>query len=181
MLKGWMNTVLVFACAVLAAHSTVQAQVANQQNSGNATQQPAGQATYPQLTAAQKAAQQRAAREPAAQQRLAQQAFAQQNSAPQKIIQPEGFPLDANHEKYVSELLEYWQQNSQRVEKYKCGFKRFEYDPVVVGWRDPTTKRLAAHTVKWGEIRFAAPDRARYETTKIIQFNQNWNSLKKIF
>ena len=169
MLKGCLKTVLFFVCAALIAQPTVIAQGGNPAG-------PTGQQTdrnrTPKLTAEQQAAQQRAALEPVKRQRLAQQAFATQNVTARRINQPEGFPLDPAHDKYVNELLEYWQQNSQRVEKYKCGFKRFEYDPVIVGWRDPATRRLAAHTIKWGEIRFAAPDRARYETTKIVKFKQ---------
>jgi TIGR03009 family protein len=155
--------------------------IAQNGNQGNAAQRQTGRTTAPQLTAEQQSAMQRAASETPAQRNKAQQtldiaqnplSLVSSGTQQQNITQPEGFPLEPAHDKYVNELLEYWQQNSQRVEKYKCGFKRFEYDPVIVGWRDPSSKRLAAHTIKWGEIRFAAPDRARYETTKIVKFKK---------
>ncbi|MDG1875067.1 MAG: hypothetical protein P8J27_14235 [Mariniblastus sp.] len=112
----------------------------------------------PQLTPEQQAAQQRAA----------QEAFAAQQQ--KKIIQPEGFPLSAEHTQYVDDLLSYWEQNSNAVSKYKCNFRRFTYDTDIVDWRAPQSNQLAAHEVAFGEIRFAAPDRARYETTRVMRF-----------
>ena len=134
------------------------------------TQQQAQNQNYqtPQLTPQQRAAQQQAAMQSPAQQRAAQQAYMAEMQ--KKIVQPEGFPLAAEHTKYVDDLLTYWEQNSNAVSKYKCAFRRFEYDSGIVGWRDPQSNKLAAHTVAYGEIRFAAPDRARYETTRIMEF-----------
>lgn len=122
----------------------------------------------PQLTPEQRAAQQRAAMQSRAQQRAAQEAYAAQLQ--KKIVQPAGFPLSAEHTKYVDDLLTYWEKNSTAVNKYKCNFRRFEYDPGVVQYRDPRNNQLAAHSVAFGEIRFAAPDRARYETNRLVEF-----------
>ena len=51
-------------------------------------------------------------------------------------------------------------------------FVRYEYDSEAVNWRDPRNNRLAAHKITQGQIRFAAPDRARYETTNILLFSR---------
>jgi len=146
---------------------------AQQPNSNQAAQQSQQQRQYttPKLTPQQQAAQQQAAQEAYAQeQRRLQQSAAIANPQTGQIVQPEGFPLDAAHAKYVDQLLDYWEQNSNRVEKYRCGFMRYEYDRGIVAWRDPQTNQLAAHAIVKGEIRFASPDRARYETTQVMKF-----------
>ena len=153
-----------------------QQQYQNQQRQAGGQNQQSQAAQYQQrqsnsavqLTPEQRAAQQRAAMQSPANQRAAQEAYAAQMQ--KKIVQPAGFPLTPEHTKYVSDLLSYWETNSNAVSKYKCNFRRFEYDPGVVKYRDPQNNQLAAHTVAFGEIRFASPDRARYETTRIMEF-----------
>jgi TIGR03009 family protein len=105
-------------------------------------------------------------------QQMAATAQAQQQALASPTRQPPGFPLDPEHQKYVNDLLDFWEQNSKRVEKYRCGFVRYEYDSESVNWRDPRTNQLAAHKITQGQIRFAAPDRARYETTNVLQFSR---------
>lgn len=175
MLNRWTKFILVFACGllVLGQFENVQARVQQPNSSGNQT---TGQPfRSPRLTPEQLAAQQKAAMESAAQQKIAQQNFANQNEAGSELLsiqQPEGFPLTADHEKYLGELLSYWEQNSQRVEKYKCSFRRYEYDSEIVAYRDPQNNQLAAFSVAFGEIRFAAPERAKFETTSIMDFSK---------
>lgn len=185
MLNGWIKTVLFIACASLVCPVTGQTQPQNNASRASANQNR--QYTTPKVTAEQKAAQLRAAQEPREQQQRAQQEYANKSgttlkpaqlaiqgisSAPRQIIQPAGFPLEPAHVKYVNDLLDWWEKNSKQVEKYKCDFLRYEYDTENVNWRDPQTNRLAAHKITQGEIRFAAPDRARYETTKVMQFSK---------
>ena len=129
-----------------------------------AAQTPNGQGTYqPQLTPQQEAARLRAQ----------QEALAQSNQAaapPVSMQMPPGFPLPADHAQYVESLLDHWQKVSQQVQMYKCSFRRFEYDTTYVQYRDPQTQMLAAHLVGFGEVRYAAPDRARFETHKLMRF-----------
>ena len=84
---------------------------------------------------------------------------------------PEGFPISAEHEQYLSKLLDYWEQSSERISKYKCNFRRFAYDNAIVNWRDESNQ-LAAHQVAFGEIRFASPDRASYKTSQLMKFEK---------
>lgn len=197
MLTGWKKVASIIVCALAVAPLAAQSQSPNQAQSPNRTQYPTGtnptspqqpgsQSPYqPRLTPQQQAAQQRAAQENNAQQRTAQQAYSTQNmagptagivNAPTRpaatpaIVLPAGFPLSAEHSKYVNDLLDYWEQSSLAVKKYKCKFQRFEYDTSIVAYRDPQTQVLAAYSQAFGEIRFAEPDRARFETTKILDF-----------
>lgn len=168
MLNRWTPVSLSVACAC--AFFTNGVFAAPQQP--GAHQASAQQYRTPRLTPEQQAAQQRAAMESSAQQQLAQESFAAQNRDGQLISmqQPEGFPLPADHTQYLNELLSYWEQNSKRVEKYKCSFRRYDYDSEQVNYRDPNSNRLAAYSVAFGEIRFAAPERAKFETTSIMDF-----------
>jgi TIGR03009 family protein len=183
MLNCWTKTTLLFACTLIVFPTLGEAQARVQQpgptGSNPTTGQPYG---TPRLTPEQQAAQQRAAMESAAQQKLAQENFSNQNQTGQNpdgtgaellsTRQPEGFPLTAEHERYLGDLLSYWEQNSKRVEKYKCNFRRYEYDSQIVAYRDPQTNQLAAFSVAFGEIRFAAPERAKFETTTIMEFSK---------
>ena len=177
MLNGW-NTptttsvqihtfVIAFSVVISLAAGSTLAQSANR--SGTQQQQPAGQQAPRQV---QVTPQQRAAQQQAAMEAQARQQQAVQQAITKRVVQPQGFPLPAEHTKYVSDLLGFWEQNSNAVEKYRCSFRRFAYDTDIVAWRDPNTRQLAAHSVAMGEIRFAAPDRARYETTQVMTFNK---------
>ena len=83
--------------------------------------------------------------------------------------QPEGFPLAPELEEYVGKLLEHWQRTSDQVKAYKCDFIRYDYDPSVVKYLD-AQNRPAAYQVAFGEVRYAAKDRAMFETRKVMQF-----------
>lgn len=80
------------------------------------------------------------------------------------------FELNENEMQYLVQLLDYWQQSSEKVKQYVCQFQRFEFDSDTVNYRDPSDNRLAAATIARGEIRFAAPDRGYYETQRVWAF-----------
>lgn len=147
-----------FALAIFCLSISTAACVAQQTTADD----PAAPAyTTPTLTPAQEAAQQAAA----------QQAWEAQR-AQQALQQPAGFPLAPAEAKYVSDLLDFWETNSQKLQLYQCDFRRYDYDSSLTGYRDPQTNRLAAHSVSDGQIRFAAPDRAKYETTRVMIFDK---------
>jgi TIGR03009 family protein len=178
MLNRWTHSTLFFASTfiVFIYVGSVQA-VVQQQYPAGSSQATGQQFRTPRLTPEQQAAQQRAAAETAEQQKRAQANYATQNPAVPgeellSMRQPEGFPLTLEHEKYVDNLLTYWEANSSRVEKYKCDFRRYEYDSEIVAYRDPQNNQLAAFSVGFGEIRFAAPERAKFETTSIMDFSK---------
>lgn len=196
MLIGWTRIVTLLVCVLTTAPLVSQTQNPNRAPTAGAypasAQYPAGrqnptgqtpaaqnrtgQSAYqPRLTPQQQSAQQRAAQQSHGEQRQIKStpiALTGQSieTRPQPIIQPPGFPLSAVDEKRVNEILDYWEYSSLKVEKYKCKFRRFEYDTLICAYRDPQTRVLAAHSVSAGEIRFASPDRARFETARISDF-----------
>ncbi len=95
---------------------------------------------------------------------------AEQQAAQQRVAQRPFPELPPEQEKYLHDLLDYWQQSSDQVKQYVCDFQRFEYDTEIVNYRDPATNQLAAHSIGAGQIRYAAPDRGYFETTGIMDF-----------
>ncbi len=73
---------------------------------------------------------------------------------------PRGFPLDAQQQKAVDDVLNYWEQRSKSIKRYRCQFNRWEYDPVF-GLRDK------AKTISSGEISYEAPDKGMFKVTEM--------------
>ena len=132
-------------------------------------------AQAPQNQAAQQAAQNRVdPSSPEFAQRVQQQHNAQlaaeQQAAQQRVAQRPFPQLPPEQEKYLHNLLDYWQQSSDQVKQYICDFQRFEYDTEIVNYRDAQSNQLAAHSIATGQIRYAAPDRGYFETTGMMDF-----------
>ncbi len=85
--------------------------------------------------------------------------------------QPDWLPLTADHTEFIEKLLDHWQKSSDQVKQYKCDFMRWDYNPDFCNWRDPKDNKLAAMSVMSGQIRFATPDQARYDTTQVWDFD----------
>lgn len=83
------------------------------------------------------------------------------------------FPeLTPEHIQYIDRVLELWQQSSGQVKQYTCDFRRWDYDPLLCNERDPRDNRLFAHTISDGILRYAAPDKGMFETTKVYDFTK---------
>ena len=85
------------------------------------------------------------------------------------IQQPPGFPLTQEMDDYVGQLLDHWQKMSDQVKAYRCDFTRWDYDASQVDYRD-AQNRPAAYLVAQGQVRYAAKDRAMFETNKMWRF-----------
>lgn len=79
--------------------------------------------------------------------------------------------LSQEHQQFIGQLLDYWQQSSQGVKQYVCDFTRYDYDTKFCNWRNPVDNRLAAASIMTGEIRFNSPDKASYETLHVYDFD----------
>ena len=146
-----MHRKLTALAATLAILVTAQALQAQQSNAtSNNPIRARNQLVQPQ---------QQAGGNPAAQ-------IPQANYAPQRPF-PE---LPADHQEYLDQVLNYWQQTSAQIKRSTCEFLRFDYDPELVNYRDPQTNRLSPFAVAAGKIRFSAPDKGMYETEKIWTF-----------
>jgi TIGR03009 family protein len=72
-------------------------------------------------------------------------------------------PLTPEYQKYLEDVLRYWEQRSKAVERYRCAFKRWEYDPV---FGPPNTFK----TYSEGVIKYAAADKGLFKVEKILHY-----------
>ena len=80
------------------------------------------------------------------------------------------FQLTEQETQYRNQVLDYWQQSSDKIKKYSCKFRRYEFDTDRVNHRNPKTNQLSAASIGVGELFFAAPQRGRYEVNEIWRF-----------
>ncbi len=83
--------------------------------------------------------------------------------APAPSMQPSWIPLPPAHEQYVDQVLQYWEYKSSQVKRYRCAFRRWEYDPVF-GPQD-TFK-----TYSEGQVMYSAPDKGLFRVEKLQQY-----------
>lgn len=74
-------------------------------------------------------------------------------------------PLNAQEQKFLDDVLNYWEQRSKAVERYRCTFRRWDYDPVFGPGN--TFK-----TYSDGSIKYSAPDKGMYKVENI----QHWTA-----
>ena len=80
------------------------------------------------------------------------------------------FELTQEEEQYRNQVLDYWQQSSDKINKYSCKFRRYEFDTDKVAHRNSQTNQLSAASIGVGELFFASPQRGRYEVNEIWRF-----------
>lgn len=83
---------------------------------------------------------------------------------------PAWYPQPAQHQQYVADVLKYWEQSSSKIERYKCSFRRWEYDPAWVK-ADPETGKSPAVRVSYGKIMYGRPDKGKFEVTKVLHYS----------
>lgn len=78
--------------------------------------------------------------------------------------QPPFPPLSAAHQQFLDQVLNLWQQRSEAIQRYRCTFARWEYDPVF----GPAT---GFKTYSQGVIKYAAPDKGLFRVEKTMEYN----------
>jgi TIGR03009 family protein len=76
---------------------------------------------------------------------------------------PDWFPLPKDQAEYLDKVLKFWEFQTGKIERYRCQFKRWEYDQISVG--DPNVPKTYAE----GAIKYAAPDKGLYVVEKATQ------------
>lgn len=79
--------------------------------------------------------------------------------------QPSWFPLAANQQAWVDEVLLAWEKTSDEIVTFKCKMQRWEYDPAF-GPKDPTTP----HTFGEGIVQYAKPDKGMFKVESLKKF-----------
>jgi len=76
---------------------------------------------------------------------------------------PSWIPLPAKHQQYLDQVLAYWEYKSSQIKRYRCAFRRWEYDPVF-GPRD------TFNTFSEGVIKYSAPDKGLFRVETLKQY-----------
>jgi TIGR03009 family protein len=93
------------------------------------------------------------------QQQANQQQVPQQQAAPAAVGAP--FPaIDPRLQKYLDDVLGYWSQQTQAIERYRCDFQRWTYEG------DAVHAKFAQ-----GNIRFMKPDKGTFKVEEMY-FNK---------
>lgn len=98
-------------------------------------------------------------RRPAGPVRTAAQPGPQGRSA----MQPSWVPLPEKHAEYVDQILAYWEYKSSQIERFRCTFKRWEYDPVF-------GPRETFYRYSEGQIKYAKPDKGLFQAEKVLTY-----------
>ena len=86
-------------------------------------------------------------------------------AAPLGPVRPSWIPLTPEHEKYIDQLLTYWEFKSSKIERYRSRFKRWQFDPVW-GPRDNY------YIYSEGRIEYLAPDKGLFKTDTMLYYKQ---------
>jgi TIGR03009 family protein len=82
---------------------------------------------------------------------------------------PSWWPLREDHEKYLDEILGYWEYNTGQITRYECKFTRWIYDPAAVR-ADAQTGELPAREISQGVIKYMTPASAMYKVEKVYGY-----------
>ncbi|MBP88811.1 MAG: hypothetical protein CMJ64_19215 [Planctomycetaceae bacterium] len=83
-----------------------------------------------------------------------------QRQAAQPTAGPWG-QLSPQLQAHTDKVLKFWEFHSDKIQRYRCEFKRWEYDQVFHA-KEP-------QTVSAGRIMYAKPDKGLFEVTKLHQ------------
>lgn len=82
---------------------------------------------------------------------------------PQAPAQPEWMPISAQHQQYLDQLLGFWEMKSGQIDRYRCRFKRWQFDPVF-GPRD------TFYTYSEGVVQYSAPDKGLFRVETMLYY-----------
>ncbi len=82
---------------------------------------------------------------------------------------PEWAQLSPKHQEYLDQLLAYWEHKSNQIQRYRCTFKRWEYDPVF----GPPDK---CQTYSEGVIKYASPDKGLFRVDQVLEYQAPKNA-----
>ncbi len=76
---------------------------------------------------------------------------------------PSWIPLPPKHQQYLDQVLAYWEFKSNQVKRYRCTFRRWEYDPVF-------GPKATFNTYSEGVIKYSEPDKGLFRVERMSQY-----------
>ena len=92
---------------------------------------------------------------------------------------PSFLPLTPREEIYVNQLVAYWAKTSSQIQRFRCEFTRWEYDPVFGAGVDAQTGVMQAKTISSGKIRFSSPSKGMFKVERVRQYRPPKNPGEK--
>lgn len=93
----------------------------------------------------------------------AQQPTTQNRSGQTSVNAPSFIPLSTAHQTYIDKVLEYWQNKTSKVDRYRCTFERWQFDTVF-------GPQNTFKTYSTGLIRYADPDKGMFKVEKVLSY-----------
>lgn len=94
--------------------------------------------------------------------------------APRQPPQPP-IQLTPEEQAQVDQILQLWEEKSDKVVTYKCEFDRFEYDPTFL----QGVGGQIALTISKGKISYKKPDKGKFEITEVKKYNPDTRAHEK--
>lgn len=82
-----------------------------------------------------------------------------------QVSKPTWLPLAPKQAEYTNKLLNYWQSNSEQIDRYRVRFKRWQYD-TVFGPRD------LPYSFSEGRIEYAHTDKGQFKTERLLYYTR---------
>lgn len=83
-------------------------------------------------------------------------------AAPRESMRPFP-PLSAVHQKYLDDILKFWEFKSDQIKHYQCEFQRWEYNPTFGPKNDPLTYAK-------GVLKYAKPDKGLFRVDAVSHY-----------
>jgi len=84
-----------------------------------------------------------------------------------RLVQtPQPFQLSPQETDFCDRVLQYWEQRSSAITRYRCKFKRWEYDHVFGPKGQPNTAR----TISYGQVKYEADDKGMFKVDKMTHY-----------
>ncbi len=97
-------------------------------------------------------------------QAMEQQLAAQQAALVAQLAKMPFEPLNEPQQQYLDQVLDVWEKRTAAIQRYKCNFKRYIFDPAQNTGNDAAAKGE-------GAIRFMQPDKGLFRVDKLEFFN----------
>ncbi len=73
--------------------------------------------------------------------------------------------MSVEEQKWIDDVLKFWETRSDKVKIFECKFRRWDYDG---GFVDPATGKRNTRTFAEGSIKYAQPDKGLYHVERLI-------------
>jgi TIGR03009 family protein len=78
--------------------------------------------------------------------------------------------ITADEQKWIDQVLGYWEARSNKVKTFECKFKRWDYEPIFGPKDEQGRPKNEAKTYAEGTVKYAQPDKGLYKVEKLSSY-----------